>query len=190
MLDGGGIPTTGTYPQQDLEDLPRKLGDWQGVDQEMDPELFIATGAAVAVNRRYTNLVGEAVNLHATVTVFTNGYTLRHLPSQCYTGSGHTILETEIVEIGLPGGGEIPAQLMTVELAGRRSYVLYWYQIGDRIVHHREQMRQLSWSMRGKEAWPPVLKLMLTNAAPEKYRAIEQFESIAGPLAEWAGEFR
>ncbi len=55
LLDGGGIPTTGTAPQVELEDLPRQLGDWNGEDQEMDPELFEATGADVAVNRLYTN---------------------------------------------------------------------------------------------------------------------------------------
>jgi uncharacterized protein DUF3485 len=190
MLDGGGIPTTGTSPQQNLDDLPRQLGDWQGENQEMDRELFLATGATFAVNRRYTQSAGGTVNLHATVTVFSRGWNLPHPPPRCYTGTGHTILQTKIVKIGLPGGGEIPAQLMTVELAGKRSYVLYWYQVGDQIIHDGEQMRQLSWTMRGKDAWPPVLKLMLTTTAPEEYQAIKHLESLAEPLAEWAGQFR
>ena len=190
MLDGGGIPTVGTSPEQVLEDLPQQLGDWQGEDREMDPELFKATGAASAVNRLYTNPAGETVNLHAIVVVFTRGWNLPHPPPRCYTGNGHTILETRILEIGPPGGATIPAQLMTVELAGRRSYVLYWYHVGDRVVHDGGQMRQLSWTMRGQEAWPPVLKLMLTNAALDESQAVRQLESIAEPLAEWSRQFR
>ena len=190
FLDGGGIPTRGTPSEQDLDDLPRQLGEWQGEDQELDPELARVSFAASVVNRRYANSRGETVNLHATVTVFSTGWKVPHEPLKCYRSAGNKILETETVKIGLPGGGEIPAKLMEVELDGRQSYVLYWFQAGDRIFHDGYQMRRVAWTMRGKDAWPPVLKLMLTNAAPEKHQAIEQFKSIAGPLAEWAGEFR
>ena len=190
MLDGGGIPTKGTAAQQDLNDLPRQLGEWRGEDQEMEPELFEATGAASTVNRMYTNSAGKAVNLHVTVSFFSNGYNLPHPPPRCYRVNGHTILTTKILEIHSPDGATIPVRLMTAELAGKRSYVLYWYQVGDQIIHDGVQMRRLSWTMRGEDAWPPVLKLMLANAEPDEDQAIRQFMSIAGPLAEWSGEFR
>ena len=188
MLDGGGIPTTSTPPQQDLDDLPRQLGDWQGEDlPDMDVEL---SHTVSVLNRQYTNSAGKTVTLHATVSVFSSSWRLPHVPLKCYKSGGHTILATKIVEIELPDGQEIPAKLMTVELEGRRSYVFYWYHVGDRIVHDQREMQYAAWTMRGKDAWPPVLKLMLTNAAPDEYQAIYQFESIAGPLAEWACEFR
>ena len=73
ILDGGGIPTTSTPPLQNIEDLPRQLGDWQSEDYEMDPELFKKTGAISVVNRLYTNPAGETSDaLHAAVTVFTD----------------------------------------------------------------------------------------------------------------------
>ena len=188
MLDGGGIPTTGTYPQQDLEDLPRQLGDWQGEDLlDMDSEL---SHTVSVLNRQYTNSAGKTVNLHATVSVFSGSWKLPHPPLSCYPSGGHTILATKMVKIGIPDGQEISALLMTVERERRRSYVFYWYHVGDRIVHDQREMQYAAWTMRGKDAWPPVLKIMLTNAEPDEDQAIRQFMSIAGPLAEWSGEFR
>jgi hypothetical protein len=130
------------------------------------------------------------VNLHATVAVFTNGWTLPHPPPRCYTGNGYTILETKTLDVERPDGTTIPVVLMTVELAGKRSYVLYWYQVGERIIHDGEEMRRLSWTMRGKDAWPPMVKVMLTTAAPEEYEAVARLESIAALLAEWTRDFR
>ena len=69
--------------------------------------------------------------------------------------------------------------------------MLYWYQVGDQIVLDGPQMHQLAWTMRGKEAWPPVLKLMLTTAAPDKHQAIRQLKSVAELLVvEWSSQFR
>ena len=182
LLDGWGIPTTGTYPQQALDDLPRQLGEWQGEDQEMDPQLFEVTGATFAVNRLYTNPAGETMMLHATVKVFTNDVNLPHPPPRCYTGSGHSISEMKILDIDLPDGTTIPAQLMTAELGRRRTYVLYWYKVGDDIVHDGPEMRRVTWKMRGKEAWPPVLKVMLSHSARDEHEAVSQLKSIAEPL--------
>ena len=155
----------------------------------MDPQLFKETGATSAVNRLYTNPGGNTVALHATVTVFTNDWHLPHPPPRCYTGSGHSIIKTKTLEIARPDGTTIPVDLMTTELAGKRSYVLYWYQVGDQIVLDGPQLRQLAWTMRGKQAWPPVLKLMLTTAALDKHQAIRQLVNIAEPLAEWTAGF-
>ncbi len=190
LLDGWHVPLTGSSAEQDIHDLPWQLGEWKGAPWEADSDSSPQVKDAEDVeNRQYSHPSAGPVNAHVTTTKLSGTWRLPHVPRKCHGSSGYEIKNRHILEIECPDGTTIEAEIMTCERERQRIYVLHWYQVGEWIVHDQPQMRKLAWEMRGKEAWPPVLKVMLTTAAPDEEHAVKQFQSLAGPLAEWAHGF-
>jgi hypothetical protein len=193
-IQGRGMPTECDPPQRSLAELPRTLdtpgGPWVGESVPMDPEMFAHTGAEEIVDLTFQRSASEVVLLHSAVYLVAD-LSLPHPPRECYIGAGHQLVAEEDLEIAVPGQpAPVRARLLTADREGQRAYVLYWYQIGDRVVLDRDDVRDAAKILRGKETWPPRLKMMLHTNQTDRGLAIEQLQSVAAPLMAWAKTFR
>lgn len=85
-----------------LKTLPMSLGDWEGTDEAMDPQIARNTGCTDYVFRTYTNTktgtrIGLILLYGPAEEVFL------HAPEKCYPSAGYTTLvgpESRTVEVG------------------------------------------------------------------------------------------
>ncbi len=175
------FPSEVRLPERDIRQLPVDLEGWRGEETELDPLVFLRTGSAAAVDRVYRNQAGYEV--HAHVAVWTDETrVLPHTPDHCVESAGQEIAEQRAVEV-VPG--EPPACLLIVELEGRRSAILFWYRLGEHVMYDHDGFRQARWTFRGKKTWPPMVKVMLSTAAPDVDKAEERLLRVARPIYRW-----
>ncbi len=190
-LKGRGMPSQLAPLELNLESLPRTLELWKGEDIRLDPQVFRAIGAEMAVNRRYVNR-DAVVELHS--DVFTNafiqgGVRILHPPELCYAGSGFIAEDSKTIQIPSRDGVSQPARLLTLSHEGTRVFCLYWYQVGDTTFWNSDDQRRVVWSFRGKAAWPPMIKVMLQTSADSPAAAKQKLESLAGPVYAWTRNY-
>lgn len=85
-----------------LKTLPMQLGDWEGTDEVMDPQIARNTGCTDYVFRTYTNTktgtrIGLILLYGPAEEVFL------HAPEKCYPSAGYSTLagpESRVVEVG------------------------------------------------------------------------------------------
>lgn len=144
-----------------LNAIPLEFGIWKGRAVALDPDLVTATGADATLHRMYDNPRGLPVAVD--LALYTR-YDLQvpHEPPLCYESNGWTILQSYPFAIGDDPHQRDPARLMVCQREpGRRIMVLYWYQLGQSILLDRSSMRRAQWQLRGREKWPPLVKVML-----------------------------
>ena len=67
-------------PSWTFREFPQQLGNWHGEETRLDPEIAVATGAEVLVNRNYRDTRGHAISMHA--AMFKNpAVGITHTPS-------------------------------------------------------------------------------------------------------------
>src|SRR5699024_8123562 len=78
----------GRKPPFALKSLPEQLGDWQGTDEELDPQIARATGCTDYVFRTYQNRkTGSRINL---ILLYGPAEEVNtHAPSNCYPAAGY-----------------------------------------------------------------------------------------------------
>lgn len=193
-----------TPPARDLASLPLQLGNWTGVDVPLDERLQQYLQARVGIDRVYTNHVGEQVAAHV---VWTDDYIKVHFPEQCYRESGWEHIDTKSLQVETESelqastgdapveqsevqledasGREFPAKLLVFERDGRRTQVLYWFQMGDEFffdrLRHRTLRRKVCW---GNSEWPPLVKVMLESQTGGR-RGENQLKDIATHIFAW-----
>jgi hypothetical protein len=62
--------------------------------------------------------------------------------------------------------------------------------LGERYFATNESMRIATWSLRGQETWPPIVKVVLQASAPNARSAEQSFRSLARPMLDWLKEYR
>jgi EpsI family protein len=163
--------------------LPISFLGYTGKDIDPDPKLLGFLQAESQIDRTYRRPTGEEVTLHA---IWTSDYIKLHFPEQCYRESGWTETNRQKVSLPIPGHEPVPANLLTFEQGGQRIQVLYWLQLGDRIIlsrtEHRLALRSECW---GKKEWPPLVKVMLTSPAANPVTAQERLEKMATGVYTW-----
>ena len=129
-----------------LEDIPRVLGTWEGVDAELDPRIARATGAVDRLYRRYvdraTGVALEVIVLYGPPTDL-----FIHAPENCYPSAGYVqtggpisrlIPSTTAAARGGEGGGEEPAPFRALVYSrgdgpsAERQEVYYAWRLGGR----------------------------------------------------------
>ncbi len=182
-----GMPTEPAHLQLDLDQLPRKFNSWSGDDTPLDPQVFQAIGAEKVINRRYRDGRAE-VDLHCDVFL-KYGVRILHPPELCYPGSGYTVADSESVEIAADAKSPRFARLLTLEKDGTRVYCLYWYQIGDLTFWDADNQRRAVRSLRGRETWPPMIKVMLQTTANSPEEARARLKSLADSVYPWTCQY-
>jgi len=185
-----GMPTICSPIEMKIGDLPTSLGEWKGETVALDPEMFKAIGAQMAVDRTYRDHQGRSVSLHAAVFAkpeLANG--LAHSPEICYPSSGWRIGEPKIVALDRSGTTDNAAKLMPVERRGETAYVLYWYQIDGHAYCTGDRQRQLIHGVRGRPTFPAIVKVMLHTVAPTPEAAEKTLMSLAAETFAWTQSF-
>ena len=169
-------------PERELSEVALSLAGWQGEELPENERLREILSAKSGIDRVYRNGDGGVIAVHA---VWTDDYVKLHFPQQCYRESGWNEQGSSDVTVKSSNGTEIPAKILNFVQDGRKSCVLYWFQLGEHVfldrVEHRLIRRKALW---GKKEWPPLMKFMLdTPAGPE---AEQRLLDLAGAIH---GEF-
>ena len=188
VLGGAGTPTVARLPEQDLRELPARLGSWT-VDETLPDAELIPTDAEITVSRVYRNPAGEMASLLASVWV-DYGHELPHRPEGCYQCSGHHILMEKNVRVDIADQSSIPFRLLLLERRGERKCVLYWYQLGDEILVRNNWRRRTTWTVWRRNPPRPLVKVMIEVPATDPEKAENQLRSIAAPLIAWTRKLR
>jgi EpsI family protein len=170
-------------PARTPETLPVSLLGYTGTEIDPDPNQWGRLQPESQIDRRYLRPTGEKVDLHA---IWTSDYVKLHFPEQCYRESGWTETNRQQISLTIPGREPVPANLLTFEQGGQRIQVLYWLQLGDRIIlsrgEHRLALQAECW---GKKEWPPLVKVMLTSPAANPVLAQERLEKMGAEVYKW-----
>ncbi|MGA2616459.1 MAG: exosortase-associated EpsI family protein [Thermoguttaceae bacterium] len=188
-LKDRGMPTERASLEMKIQELPRQFGSWTAEDRTLDPRVFKAIGAEMAIDRRYQDTKKNIVDLHT--AVFTEyGVRIPHPPEMCYGGAGFRVTDTKTLDLRQDGSAGPPVQLLTLENPqGQTIYCLYWYQIGDATFFTGDGQRKQVRSLRGRTTWPPMIKVMLQTVATTPTEAEERLKALAAPVFAWTKEF-
>jgi EpsI family protein len=185
-----GMPTESAPLEMNAKDLPMNLGQWQGKDIALDPEVFRKSGAEAVVDRRYRNRRGQTVFLHLAVygkPQFPTG--LAHSPEICYPADGWRMGEPKFIPMGGPDQKDNLAKLLPIERPGETDYVLCWYQIAGAVYCTGDRQRRLFPAQRGRPFFPPVVKVMLQTGATNAEEAEKTLTSLAAEAYKWTKAF-
>lgn len=119
-----------------LSSFPVQLGNWNGVDIELDAKTLEVLGPGDFLERVYQNPAAKLPVVDLFLAYFPSqraGDTI-HSPQHCLPGSGWNPEENARVTLSLPGHGPFPANRYVIAKAGARKLVLYWYWAHDRGV--------------------------------------------------------
>ena len=74
-----------------LQLVPKTIGDWEGVDEEINKEEFKASHCTGCISRNYVNREGQRVNVYL-VSGSARHVTI-HTPDWCYVGAGYEMID-------------------------------------------------------------------------------------------------
>jgi hypothetical protein len=177
------MPSELAQPQLNLDEMPPTFAAWTGKDIPLDPHVFQAIGAEMAIDRRYQNR-STAVDLHSDVFL-KYGVRVLHPPELCYSSNGFIVDNADTIEIVGSDKSSHSARLLTLSRDDASIYCLYWYQVGDKTFWNGDDQRRVVQSFRGKKAWPPMLKVMLQTSANSPDEAQKQLKSLADLVYDW-----
>jgi EpsI family protein len=173
-------------PPPGIRGLPLNLGNWRGIETQLDPETFVNAGALEAVSRLYTDRSGHVTKV--LLALYTDPAAgVYHTPTNCYRSNGYTQLDTMTVPLQATPCPEIPVSLSTWEKKDDRVAVLYWYEMGKYTLFDRADWGVVRVELRGQRVWPPMYKVLLETpvAADAKERA--HLLELAGSIRQWLG---
>jgi EpsI family protein len=153
-------------PSWNLKDIPTQLGDWQGEKKEMNPSIFLATGASAIEDRLYQDVSSHSIKMH---TAFFDDSVIGvyHNPMNCYRGNGWKLVDEKREKVKLTEDKTLVVSLTTWELERERIYVVYWYQLGEYLLYGRDDLGfQVRWAFGGLPKWPTLCKVLLEIPAP------------------------
>ncbi|MFO8006907.1 MAG: EpsI family protein, partial [Candidatus Brocadiia bacterium] len=97
-----------------LARVPRRLGEWEGMDQTLDERVYEILGTEDVLSRVYVNDQGQQVQMLVVLARQVRRRT--HPPEQCLTGEGFRITAARDRPVDLGGGGG-PGRVGVRELA-------------------------------------------------------------------------
>jgi len=178
----GELPT-----DWDINDFPMEFDNWKGQEKELDERLFVRTDADVVMNRNYTNSNGNGTALH--VALFKRpGKGLEHQPPVCYEGNGWRESAPVSMYIKDAEGNDLKIYAGKWGRKGETKLMAYWYQFGEHIMFNRWDMGVARWKMRGKEAWPVVIKVLLDFPIETGMDEEEQLQEVAQKVYDWTNQ--
>jgi EpsI family protein len=188
-LKGGGMPTEMAHPHLQIEEMPKTFGGWTGEDTALNPEMFRAIGAAMAINRNYRDQQGNTISMHSAVFQDSGMRDLPHSPEICYPASGFRIVESRDIYLNSDKQSANPVRLITLERDGQKIYCLFWYQFGDKSFCDTYAHRRVILGLRGQKTWPPLVKVMLQSNSDSPQRAEQLLKNLAESIFAWSKDF-
>lgn len=119
-----------------LRDFPLAVADWVSVQETpIDEEVQNLLKADDSLNRTYADRNRELGNLFIAFFRTQRAGAAPHSPKVCLPGSGWVPLDSEFVNISLPGHTDpIQVNRYIVSRGDEKSVVYYWYQTPHRVI--------------------------------------------------------
>jgi hypothetical protein len=147
-----------------LEGLPKTLGDWEGRDEELDPQIARLTGSTDHVFRTYVDgRTGVALDV---IVLYGPAVEMKlHAPEQCYPAAGYETAEGPDYRAIETERGDIPfcSLVFTKGEGGQaeRQEVYYTWRYGGRWTPHRGAHKEM-------ERTPSMYKVHLARRLTER----------------------
>jgi len=112
------------------------LGSWAGTDVTIDKETRDVLGPGDFLLRVYENKSAAEAPVDLFIAYFPSqrsGDTI-HSPKNCLPGAGWRPIESDRVELSLPGQPSFPAIRYLIARGDERKLVWYWYQAHGRAL--------------------------------------------------------
>ncbi len=194
VVRSGAKPMTVPIPERKLESMPMILGEWTGENVKTDERVLdrLAVESVDTASRAYQDASFNTISLHmAVITGYTDASQgIPHHPLHCHKSQGYENLSGEREKkLTLPDGSTTTVALVTMRKDGRDVMLLYWYHLGNQTVLNQGQLRKAKWKLRGREEWPPLVKVLLTTSAADAKGAEKRLMDFAKLLRTWTDEF-
>jgi EpsI family protein len=167
--------------------LPAQVGAWSGgADERLDPGVFQALGPSSYVARTYTTSGRPSVGLYVGFYSGRAGQArAAHDPEVCYPAAGWETVATNPVEVPLPGGDSLRAQLLEAHLGAKRQLVLYWFQPAARWPQGvvAEEIRFILDAVVGRPQYAFVRLIAAVPEAASRAEILDQLIVFASELA-------
>lgn len=124
-------------PHKSLSSFPLHIGEWKGREDRFDGEVYDILGVDDSFLANYQTPEGRPVQLYVGFYQSQREGDIIHSPKNCMPGAGWKIIENEYAEIRPKGEeGKEPVRVikMTLENAGQKQAMLYWFQSRGRII--------------------------------------------------------
>ncbi len=165
-------------PTWRLDQIDKQLGNWRGQDRELDPRIFIQTGAVDTVDREYVNAAENLATLHCAYfeDYFAGAF---HNPSTCFRSQGWQAVKFVAMEVKTPDGGDQQVNARIWERDGQRQLVVYWYRLDEHVALDRWDLGWINLKLRGRETWPVLVKILLTMTIEDLREDEKQMQEFA-----------
>jgi EpsI family protein len=187
-------------PGWTFDNLPLELGNWRGEPTKLDPEIAKATRADSITDRLYQDDAERVVSMHSAIFKDHNAG-VYHNPFNCYRTAGWKKIDEAKETVAVSKDFTLEVSLTTWEKESHRILVVYWYQLGERVLFERFELGAIRWSLGGQTKWPVLTKVMLqtmeSSDSRESKALILDFAKLVaqwlnGPehqkyLAQWRG---
>jgi EpsI family protein len=174
-------------PPWTFRTLPEQIGNWRGEEARLDPEIAMATGAEVLVNRNYRDAQGHTITLHT--AMFKNPASgITHTPSICYRVAGWKIRSQSFENIQVSNDLAIPVKFTVWDREGESLLVACWYQLGNIVLYERLDMAGVRWQLRGRPTWPVLTKVMLQIPAADLDNARTSLTGFTEQIVKWLNQ--
>lgn len=112
--------------------LDHRLGDWQGMELMLDPDVKRLLNPDHLVYRRYQGPGGVVADLYGVFYAFQRPDQTMHAPTNCYPGAGWEIEAQKrmIFENPHHQGGQIPVTKLLMRKGSERIRLYFWYYAG------------------------------------------------------------
>jgi exosortase D (VPLPA-CTERM-specific) len=158
---------------QSFDNFPLQLGPYQGKRDYLDAAMAKAVGADAYFEAEYGSATQGKVSLW--IAYFESQSKKVegriHSPLICLTGSGWTILESQIIDV--PPG--LPVRYLLMEKDGVREVVYYWYlQQGSWLASEYASRLFMGWNGMLKRRNDGAIVRLVTPAGPDVAQARER----------------
>jgi EpsI family protein len=130
------VPNKPRVPQKIIEDMvPKQVGDFAFETASgfvLPPSDALSDRIYdVLVTRSYVNPQGDVAMFLIAYNNQQDGVLQIHRPEVCYPAGGFVLSPVEPIEIPLPAGSGLPAQIFSARGEARNEVVSYWTRVGD-----------------------------------------------------------
>ncbi|WP_136514433.1 exosortase C-terminal domain/associated protein EpsI [Geomonas edaphica] len=168
-----------------LENLPRQLGGYSGVDDRFPEEVYRVLNADMNLYRHYTDRSGNRLNLYIGYYGTAKGGRTGHNPYACLPGAGFAVVDTGTSLIGkVRSEGEVPVNYLRARNGGVSIVMLHWYQTAGNVVLDKgwKQNVERFWGRiarnRNDGAYVQVDMEAAEEAVPKTRQQLERFSEM------------
>ncbi|HQB35728.1 MAG TPA: EpsI family protein [Syntrophorhabdus sp.] len=162
------VKSTEPLANDRLLEFPLTIGQWVGREVQMSDYVYESLGTRYAFLRNYSSPVSpNPINLSVVWTDDTRLHAF-HAPEECLGGVGNTVKEIGTQKVMMDKEYEI-GKLIS-EVNGRRSIVLFYYDVGGYITISPKDIRLkvLGKRMRSQRATASFVRVMTSVSQSEE----------------------